>query len=587
MARIIPLQPSSAAPSSERGVHAALAGLPDPWVVLADISIGLFGRPRPGMAQLDFLLIHPQRGLCVLEVKGGAIEVREGTWYTTPRGGPRAGQQIPLSRSPFVQAADQRYEMQRFLWKRLNVPDEAMAHAVALPDCIVDTGLGPDAPRSLIVDRRDVQSMEAAALRALTTWKTRLSLSESEVERLIELLKPSAELTVVLAAEVALTEEGLQRETRRQVHFTDSQFEAYEVMLRQQRVVVIGEAGTGKTVLAVERAKRLSQTGVRTLLLCHRGAVAAFMRTTIGSGARRRLDLSALDDLTVAPFGELLSVLAEDSGRKPPSTKVAISPDWLLGAAEDVGLQFDALVVDEAQEFTPDQLDALLLLLSDPDESPVYLFADPFQHSARFSGDQNYRSGRGSYNWRPPGDMPLVTLIDNVRNSEPISLAVGHFLAEQRSIARVTGPDPEVITCPNNEVIELGIQRVKKLLRAEGFGANQTLLVAVGLDKGAVTAAASKASLDVVDVNGLMRFPLPPADMRVAVGTPDDVQGLEAEVVIVLRSGNHMTVADVRDLYVAASRARSHLVIVGTIPLIELQATARAALALARRADDA
>jgi hypothetical protein len=529
------------------------------------------------MTQLDFLLVHPQRGLCVLEVKGGAVELREGTWYTTPHG----GTPVALRRSPFVQAADGRYEMQRFLWKHLHVPDEAMAHAAALPDCIVDEALGPDAPRGIVLDRRDLEAVEPAVLRALKIWKTRVVLSESDVERLIGLLKPSTELTVVLAAEVALTEEGIQRETRRQVHFTDSQIDAYETMLRQQRVVVIGEAGTGKTVLAIERAKRLSDTGLRTLLLCHRAAVAAFMRTTIGRGVRRRLDTSSLDDLTVTPFGELLTALAEDSGRARPSSNAAPSPDWLLGAAEDIGLQFDALVIDEAQEFTPDQLDALLLLLSDPDESPVYLFADPFQHSAMFSTAHADREAmRGRYNWRPPVGMPLVALVDNVRNSEPIARAVGQFLEEQRSTAHVRGPEPEVLNCPRNRVVQEGLKRVKGLL-GEGFKANQILVVAVGLGKSAVTQAAREASLDVVDVSSVVRFPLPPADLRFAVGTPDDVQGLEAEVVVVLHDVRELTVGDVRDLYVAASRARSHLIVVSSRPLAQLQAAARATLALA------
>lgn len=232
MARIIPPQPPADAPSSERTLHARLAALPDPWLVLAHVPLGLFGRPKPGMTELDFLLVHPDRGLLVLEVKGGLVEVREGQWYTTPQGGRNAGQPQALRRSPFDQAATQRFELQRFLWKHLNIPDEAMAHAVALPDCMVDGALGSDAPRGIIIDRRDLDHIGAAVERALKTWKTGLRLRPEEVERLVELLKPSADLTVVLAAEVALTEEGLQRETRRQVHFTDSQVEAYRAMLR-------------------------------------------------------------------------------------------------------------------------------------------------------------------------------------------------------------------------------------------------------------------------------------------------------------------------------------------------------------------
>lgn len=576
MARLIPPKLSDA-PRSEHHVHGLLASLPEPWVVIADVPMGLFGRPRPGMTQLDFLLIHRQHGLCVLEVKGGRVEVREGIWYTTPLGGPQAGRENEMRRSPFEQAATQRYELQRFLWRHIRVPDESMAHAVALPDCVVEAALGPNAPRGIILDRRDLESIEDSVLRAMKTWKTRADLTDEDVETIIGLLKPSNDLTVVLAAEVALTEAGLQRETRRQVQFTDSQVRVYQELLRHERVAVIGEAGTGKTVMAVERAQRLADTGLRTLLLCHRAAVAAFMRTAIGGQMRRVLDLREPSALTVIPYGEFLQLLAEESGRKRPGQ--VPSPEWVFAAADAIGVQFDALIVDEAQEFTMVQLEALLFLLSDPDESPVYLFADPFQHSATLTTTrpEDRREQRGRLNWRPPENLPIVALVDNVRNSRPIAEAVGQFLVEQRSVSRVQGPPPEVVICPRGEVIERGVERVCGLLN-EGFHANQMLVVAVGIDKKVVMRVAKRASLDVLDVSAVARFPLPPADLRVAVGEPDDVQGLEAEVVVVLLRAGQLTVGDARDIYVAASRARSHLVLVGARSLAELQASARTAL---------
>ena len=50
---------------------------------------------------IDFLLLHPEAGLIVLEVKGGAIKVERGDWYTQPRG---ATDWKRLSRSPFKQS---------------------------------------------------------------------------------------------------------------------------------------------------------------------------------------------------------------------------------------------------------------------------------------------------------------------------------------------------------------------------------------------------------------------------------------------------------------------------------------------------
>lgn len=345
----------------------------------------------------------------------------------------------------------------------------------------------------------------------------------------------------------------------------------------------MGEAGTGKTVLAVERAKRLVGTGQRTLLLCHRASVAAFMRTSIGTGRTLRLDVRQPSELTVTPFGELLDVLAAETGKPRPQAQNKAASEALLAAADELGLSFDALVVDEAQEFTPDHLEALVLLLNDPDADPVYLFADPFQHSAMLSAAMVDRHlVRGRYNWVPPdASMPLITLVDNVRNSEPIARTVRPFLLEQRSAARTAGPPPEVIQKPRNQLAQAAIDRVKRLLDEDGFKANQLLVVCVGIDKGVIARAAGRAPLDIVDVRTVTRFPLPPTDLRVALGAPDDVQGLEAEVTVVVHAGDRLSVGDVRDLYVAASRARSHLVLVSSQPLQRLTAAAKKALAAA------
>jgi hypothetical protein len=330
-------------------------------VVLSNVHL-LFGRPKPGSTEIDFVVIHPDRGICVLEAKPGTFDVDEGTWFQKSRDGRRT----KLRRSPFVQAEDEHKELQRFLWNRLGFPRDAdMAHGVVFPDVAVDSNLGPDAPTAITVGRTELPNIETALARIFRFYDTRLSLSDADLERMVGLLMPSLELIVTRAADVAVTEEGIQRETRERVPLTESQLQVVRGMNQREQLAVLGEAGTGKTVLAIERAKRLSDMGLRTLLLCHRGAVAAFMRTSLGGGVRRRFDLSSPEMLTVVPYDEFRTVLAAESG-----VSRRASPLWLLDAAVAVGLSFDAIVIDEAQEFTAGDVQALAQLLPKPDESP-------------------------------------------------------------------------------------------------------------------------------------------------------------------------------------------------------------------------
>lgn len=105
MARMFPRELPADTTWSEKRVHEALSTLSDAWTVLWDVPIGLFGNPRPGLRQIDFLLLHPKVGGVVLEVKGGEIRVENGEWSTRPANSPSF---VALKQSPFKQVADQR-----------------------------------------------------------------------------------------------------------------------------------------------------------------------------------------------------------------------------------------------------------------------------------------------------------------------------------------------------------------------------------------------------------------------------------------------------------------------------------------------
>lgn len=581
MARLVPPQLPNDSPHSERAVFEELSKLPEPWTVVSDIPIGVFARPRPGLEQIDFLAIHPTQGVVVLEVKGGEISIEDGVWFTRGRG---RDERSPLRRPPMTQAANQRFELQRFLWKKgINVPDSAMAHAIVLPDCEVNQPLGPDAPVDLVVDAIRLQSLESSLQRVMKRWKTALAVEEADLERMLRILKPKMELTIVLASQTAIVEQAIQRETRRQVKFTQSQVSAYQLLHREARALVMGEAGTGKTVLAIDRARKLAETGERTLLLCHRAAVLASIQTTLGDQIDYPFDLKSEKPLSAAHWTGLQRALTK--GRDGEFAKATSHdlPEQLLDAVERLDARYDAIVIDEGQEFTPQQLEGVTWLLEDPERGPFYLFADPFQHSGLFSANNRIdREGlRGAYDWAPPMDLPLVTLTDNVRNSRPIADLAGGFVLDRHSHASVEGAKPEFRRATRIRDVADGVaERLSSLLRDEGYRPNQLLVVLIGLETPAFVRAAQRSSLDLLEIIQAARFPLTPADLRVAYGAPDHVQGLEAEVVLVgcFRDGP-LYLGDARDLYVTFSRARSHLIVISNRSEGELLTAAKVALA--------
>jgi hypothetical protein len=514
-----------------------------------------------------------------LEVKGGGISVKDGTWFTTPYG----GTEIALSKSPFTQVADARYELARYLAERCSIPRGAFSHGVVLPDCVVKGALGPDAPRELIIDERDLLRPIEAVQRISEKWNVDVRLDAAKIEAIIKTLKPSLNATIVLAARVVRTEEGIARETRRQVELVEGQIESYEELLRSNRAVVVGGAGTGKTILAVERARRLVDTGAKTLLLCHRRTVFSFMATLLNlAGEERAYDPLQPRKLHLAHYTGLLRGLENARGETASPSKSPNLSEWMLERGNRLGLKYDALVIDEGQEFVPDQFEALSWLLDDPEISPMYVFADPFQHSGLYSatGGISRREMAGRYQWKAPIEGSFLRLTHNCRNSREISEFAGRFYPLNSPIATVGGTPPDFIVASTvKDVIGRSVKTAQALVTRHQMKSNQVLVILIGIDPSEFHSAARQAHLHTVEVDGLFRFPLTPIDVRIPVGRADDVQGLEAEAVVVAHwQQGPISIDSVRDVYVAATRGRSLLHIVSNVDRHRLEASAQAAL---------
>ncbi|HEX5826221.1 MAG TPA: nuclease-related domain-containing protein, partial [Candidatus Limnocylindrales bacterium] len=117
--------------------------------------------------EADLVLVHPEYGLLVIEVKGGApTRDGQGRWFLGGR---------ELKRSPFQQAEDAKHDLVREIQGQPDWPRDRQlraGHAVAFPNADLATLpaghplRGADMPRVLILDEEALSS-PAKARRAL------------------------------------------------------------------------------------------------------------------------------------------------------------------------------------------------------------------------------------------------------------------------------------------------------------------------------------------------------------------------------------------------------------------------------------
>lgn len=125
MARMIPAYCAESAPPGEKAVFAALrdAAGTEHWTVLHSLAIAKHERQVEGEA--DFVVVAPNAGLLVIEVKSHLSVARssDGTW--------RLGQDPPTVRGPFRQAQEAMHSIRDYLLsRRLELRDVPVLHAV-------------------------------------------------------------------------------------------------------------------------------------------------------------------------------------------------------------------------------------------------------------------------------------------------------------------------------------------------------------------------------------------------------------------------------------------------------------------------
>jgi superfamily I DNA and RNA helicase len=112
------------------------------------------------------------------------------------------------------------------------------------------------------------------------------------------------------------------------------------------RMLIQGAAGTGKTLLAVEQCRKLESKGKKVLYLCYNRVIANYLRECLAS-EKLNIQISTLHEI-MANYCSTLS------GEKNSEYYQNILPEMFLkytetGAWND-NSRFDAVIIDEGQD---------------------------------------------------------------------------------------------------------------------------------------------------------------------------------------------------------------------------------------------
>jgi ATP:corrinoid adenosyltransferase len=371
MPRLFPAEPDFAEERrAERAVWEALRDqLPDDAALFHSVAL-LEGEREQ---EIDLLVAWPGLGLAAIEVKGGHVTRDGDGWHRESRGSKRK------IGSPVLQAQDGKKVLTRYLQQHstTSAGRARAAHLVALPFTTVPADFSaPDLPRTTVVAKDDLATCADVVRRSIEEHGAgHQPLDEQGLQALVDLLSGQ------LVGQTSLLSAAEEHEQRVE-QMTRDQLKTLENLAYHRRLKVIGGAGTGKTWLALEQARRLAAKGERVTLVCYSRGLARYFERVTATWKRREQPA----------FVGLFHQLPVEWGAAPATDD---SDDFEvrlprelgeLAAARPAAERFDSVVVDEAQDFGELWWPSMLACLADQEQGGLFVFMDEAQRASPGTG---------------------------------------------------------------------------------------------------------------------------------------------------------------------------------------------------------
>ncbi|MBB3472747.1 nuclease-related domain-containing DEAD/DEAH box helicase [Sphingomonas sp. BK345] len=457
MAVLIPDVPERC-PNSERHVYERLGReLPDDCVVLH--SLGLPGHEKKIWGEADMVVLSTL-GVFALEVKGGKVSCSDGVW--TFSGDFKS---YTKRESPWTQASGAMNAVKSRLQEANgSFKDVLFGFGVVMPYTDFRQ-TGAEIIPEVLLDKRHFRDTISHYISALQRhWhdvcadrhrRSYRGLRPEEIRLARQILRPDLDTALSLGGYLTGIEERL-------LYLSNEQIRVSRRLAANPRTVARGAAGTGKSVIALERARQLAADGKRVLMLCFNQLLASHVRQGLAAGpAGPRPEVRhvhALYHELIKSAGLLDRLGSEDSSH--PDFFPKRFPELAAEAlCEQATGRWDVIVLDEAQDLlTPEHLDVIDLLVEGGlRRGRWHFFLDPNQNI--YGVETQDAVDRRLADCAPAFD----DLFENCRNTRQV--AVQASIVSGIDLAVAGAPDGPQCPVTYHSGREEGIAQLEEIIR--------------------------------------------------------------------------------------------------------------------------
>lgn len=552
---IPPILPSDGVSPGEYHIFLRLRDDPltSNWFVLHSLDVANHRRQIVG--EIDFVIVVPEKGVLCLEVKSHTTIRREnGLWYY-------GNKSLPDPRGPFKQASEAMHSIRKHVTERNRDLGRILFwSAVAFPFApfaiqsdewhqwqIIDNHTFRSASIGTIVLNILEQARSFVRTKPTSTWfdPNRAEPTIEQCQTIASILRPNFEFFESPLSRSQRLDEELK-------YYTSEQFAALDAMEENARVIFQGPAGTGKTMLAIEAARRSAVAKRKVLLLCFNSFLGTYL-TEQTAALQPQVTTSTLHS-HMLKLAQLPAVQQERQFWEDQLPTVAI--ERLLADSSDSDV-YDELIIDEAQDILREPyLDFLDLSLRGGIASGRWRLFGDFEKqaiygSANLSLDE-FRKKRGS-------NAPVYSLRTNCRNT-PRIVSLVHLLGGLNPhYSRTLRPDnrvePEFWFYTNHVEQQNLLIQVLAALVHEGFSNNEIVVLSPKASKACASTISIAPWNDLLQPYGTSR------EGAIRYCSIQSYKGLESTVVVVTDIERISTGHAQALFYVAITRALYRLIL--------------------------
>lgn len=528
MAIMIPEKPREIVKASREDVmFDELENLSNDYYVFHSFSMTTVKDNTLYESETDFVIFNPKKGILCIEAKAGAVDYKSGNWvYGSGR--------IMSHDGPFNQASSNKWKIIQYI--KNHGLEELLDHCK-----FMHAVWFPDVPRSKF---SNAKLPSEADLNLLLTEDS-FGKIEEEIDRIFEIELPNKIQTILTKKEIeqmknrvlapsfnliSLEEVVLKRKHLVFKKMLDEQIALLNYLDEQNDAIINGLAGTGKTVLAIEKAKRHSENGEKVLFLCYNAFLKQHLQETYKI---ENVSYYTIDGLAC----------------KMCNTEKADYDQFsmlLLEMFEEKKFPYQHIIIDEGQDFGKNEIDEVEIVEllksnvvdDDSGKGSFYIFYDKNQmiqseHMPKYFSEADCK----------------LTLYRNCRNTQNIAKTSLRLLGTDRKpklFNNLVGSNPEMVFEKDEKTtIELLNKLIDKYLD-EGY--NDITILSCKTEGKSILREKSRGGKYFYDKG------------NISFTTCRKFKGLESEVVILIDiDKSSFDDSGEQIMYVGSSRAKFEL----------------------------